>query len=52
MNRLALVLSCFARVRDGINEGDIYHVKCDNIFEGDLSGFVFLNEDFVDLYRA
>jgi hypothetical protein len=28
--------------------GDTYHVKRNDIFEGDLSGFVFLDEDLVD----
>ena len=25
-----------------------YHVECNDIFEGDFAGFVFLDEDFVD----
>jgi hypothetical protein len=28
--------------------GKAYHVESNDIFEGDLSGFVFLDEDLVD----
>lgn len=29
-----------------------YHVECNDMFEGDLAGFVFLDEDLVDANRA
>ena len=29
-------------------EGRVYHVESNDIFEGYLSGFVFLDEDLVD----
>jgi len=27
---------------------DLYHVECNDIFEGDFAGLVFLDEDLVD----
>jgi hypothetical protein len=32
----------------GRRQGYIYHVECNDIFEGNLSGVVFLDEDLVD----
>ena len=29
-----------------------YHIECNDIFEGDVAGFVFLDEDLVNSHRA
>lgn len=29
-------------------EGELYHIECDDIVEGDLAGLVLLDKDLVD----